>query len=1026
MKKFFLLLALVPMFAPKAVSFAAPVAKAWTTDAEPCWAAPGAGYDSHLVGRPWDTSGNHVNKLVATGSTGTSLTYLWTQLSGPSTVTFSPSATNASPIIGNVVPGYYVMHLKVTDNAAATSEVDLQVGAIGIDASGIVIPTDSKISALFGALIAFGYNPWCYADERDAAMAALQVTNNPFPANSAVWKTPGQGTIDYWFSGKGFTPGPLCTTLTSSMTNVSTTIAVADASCLNLSTFPTVVMVGTGAGNAQAESIRVISSSATSGAATLVIAHDGRGLVMSAPSNANSMVASAHSNGDAVGQYLINGTSTKFLTDPDRPFCPGGRGPMGTIFYNTGTAGKGSNSTTIAAGGMASWTGMAGKIIRLAYTYSGTPDVYYDYIATNADTTHITMTRPLPSDIDAGTGFTYQILSPLYISLEFKDSNDTHRIIQNGLGCESETMAFGMGARDIAAFNTTHQGVDSGTTGIKYSYKTNIGDLGDFGSNWYGTGLALRKFWIASGWQPAKTLADLIDDYWVQDPEVADGYSGGAPLRLGGGVNGAIIAKMLGSSVLSWYDVKQFGDGAIESYAIQNCNQSDVRDSSIPLGWTALLAYGDSARYSTWAAGLVTWATRENQCRRPASGVSGHDGYSGIDVNSWASSYNYNPAAVFPGTGSPALTLVNSSHAITPTVAGTLTSDMCQGVDDGTGTIIVVAGAGTALVASGSVTANKGRLWIDDTTTPYLGVEKYSGSGGVGSTITLGYLWPGASGTFHFMVQDTNATTNSFASIGNSQADTLANNMQLKQNWACHFTDSSHAELNRAWNGSSGSNWHIGYFNVGPGFNSQPFMVGIKAQSLYWGSLTNSDFTPLLGYASDWIITNTGGYAGPPYDLVSEACTPVGTPTPGTTFLTTHGELIGGDGDGYCGLSGLYYGASSYALDRIHAAEMGEAFLARYLADPSDANRAIGDGFYGRVFGKCDVTSGGGATFYCDANYVTTATVMGNSNIGSYKYPGFIFASIFTSEWPAIRQSQTVTGGPRHSATDRTSGASRQ
>lgn len=1010
------------VLAPAPPFFAAPVAKAWTTDTEPCWAASGAAYDSHLLGRPWDTSGNHVNKLVATGSTGTGLTYEWSQVSGPSTITFSPNATSATVTVGNLVntttaAQNYVVHLKVTDSMAATSEVDLYVGAIGIDANGVLIPTNSKVSDLFVALMAFGYNPSCYEDERNAAQSSLQIANNTFPAHSAVWKTPGQGTIDYYFAGKMGAPGLTCTQLHTTINSTATSIVVEDASCLSLSSLPTIIMVAGDTGGFEA--VRICNATGV----TLTVCHDGRGLVMTSVSNANALVATGHTAGAVVGEFVIKGTSTKFLTDPDRPLSPAGRGPMGTIFYSTGTAGKGANSTTIAGVGGASWTGMAGKIIRLAYTYSsGTPDVYWDFIATNADTTHITMTRPLPSDIDAGTGFTYQIMSPLYLSLEFKDANNTYRLVQNGLACESEVLCYGQGTRDIAAFNSTHQGVDSGTTGIKYSYKTNIGDAGSFGTNWYGTDLASRKFALESGLQAPKDFADSISDYWVQDPEVAAGYAGGLALNLGGGVNGAIIALILGSTHLSWYDVKQFGTGAV-SQASLNCNGGDLRDMAYQLGWNALLAYGDpdDTRHMAWVDGLATWATREDGCRRRSE-----DGYIGAEINSWGTSYNFNPANISPSIGgSPLLTLTGTGtetqrRAITPTVAGTLTSNMCQGADDGLGTIAVVQGSGTAIVVSGSVAANKDRLWINDTTTPYMGAAKYSGSGGAASVITLGYLWPGASGTFTFMVQDAGGTPWNFASIGPDQADTAANNHLLGTNRMCHFTDSNHAELNSAWSGSTGAAFHIFYFNVPPGLETQPFMLGIKAQALYWASKVNSSFLALLGDIGVWAVANTNLYAGAPYAL-GGACSPPGTPTPGTTFLTTHGELAGGDGDGYCGLSGLYYGASSPAVDRIHNLEGGVAIIVNYLANPTDANRAIGDLYYGYVWGKPGTTAAG---FYSDANYPSIATVLGNGTLGSYKYSGFAFSNMFSSEWPAIRLIGLSSGSRRSSAT-RTCGTCR-
>src|SRR5690606_2115504 len=61
---------------------------------------------------------------------GTIAAYLWTQVSGPSTATFS-STTSVSTTVGALQAGTYTFRLRVTDNGGltATDEVVIRVNA---------------------------------------------------------------------------------------------------------------------------------------------------------------------------------------------------------------------------------------------------------------------------------------------------------------------------------------------------------------------------------------------------------------------------------------------------------------------------------------------------------------------------------------------------------------------------------------------------------------------------------------------------------------------------------------------------------------------------------------------------------------------------------------------------------------------------------------------------------------------------------------------------------------------------------
>jgi hypothetical protein len=212
------------------------------------------------------------------------------------------------------------------------------------------------------------------------------------------------------------------------------------------------------------------------------------------------------------------------------------------VTYSTGTVSGVGGSTTLTGNGTF-WTQNAGtnntnvvfltdssgntisqQYIRLTATHGGgKPFVFWALVTSVAPGNTITLSRPVPPDFDAGN-FSYQITAASYWSLEFVVSGNTYRALQQGAGCESETAAFAVAAHDIPPLDLTIQ------SGMHHSYKTSLGAQSTFGPNFYGTGFGLRALYYRSGYTPALTTANLIDDYWVRDPEICSGYCGGLPL----------------------------------------------------------------------------------------------------------------------------------------------------------------------------------------------------------------------------------------------------------------------------------------------------------------------------------------------------------------------------------------------------------------------------------------------------------------------------------------------------------------
>ena len=222
--------------------------------------------------------------------------------------------------------------------------------ADSIGANGVINFTDPNVEIVLGKMIAYGYNPWHYADERERFMVDAQVSANPYAA-SATWKTLATGTIAYAMTGIGPSGVSAGTTITEDLTASETDIDIADAGELpGLASLPTWILIGSYGAQ---EQVCISGTTATDGAATLTVCYDGRGM-----SNANGSPAYAltgavtHSSGATVGEARIYGTSTQFTSDSNRPMCPAGSpGPPGVVTYSTGTVTLSASSATVTGSG---------------------------------------------------------------------------------------------------------------------------------------------------------------------------------------------------------------------------------------------------------------------------------------------------------------------------------------------------------------------------------------------------------------------------------------------------------------------------------------------------------------------------------------------------------------------------------------------------------------------------------------------------------------------------------------------------
>ena len=140
------------------------------------------------------------------------LTYLWSEVSGPTQVSWS-STTTATPTITNLAFGSYVINLVVTDTTGQSTTSTLKYGAVNVDNNDVVIPVNSTVSNLFGPMIMWGASPWPYFDTQEKVMADFFGTLQNPNCNAAeqtllasptlpiytcltdYWNTAAQGTV---------------------------------------------------------------------------------------------------------------------------------------------------------------------------------------------------------------------------------------------------------------------------------------------------------------------------------------------------------------------------------------------------------------------------------------------------------------------------------------------------------------------------------------------------------------------------------------------------------------------------------------------------------------------------------------------------------------------------------------------------------------------------------------------------------------------------------------------------------------
>lgn len=948
---------------------------------------------------------------------------LWQVLGGPALDALVWDNLNScTPILQQGITfGDYSLELAVTDINGVQATATQDIGAVATDGNGVVVNANPDVDFLLGPMIAFGKNPWGYQDywalhASTLRLADYQTQNAPNtwiqgPAKKPQWEYLGSGTVSFYFNCVGAVyfcnPGVYNGKVSgAAVTTGAFSFAVSTVAGLDLTTLPTHVVLYDGSANNE---VRVCSYSGN----VLNVCYDGWG----------NSASHTFNPGASVLQAKVSGTGTQFITDSATPVCPLGPGPPGPSFYSTGDISLTPGSAAVTGSGTAWNSSLVGSYIRVATMHSGAAFVFVARIAAVPSGTSMTLARPYPSDADPRSSLAYDITrAQRTIDLRYPhavDPSAAGELLWPNSDCESETTLYlnPLGSYNTFGFSHDVVGLKGGLDGIAvnasscdgcgvYGVTDSTGWVNQSstgGISFYGESLAHRTLYYRSGLSSTLTAANYIADYWIRSPwGNADG-NGSPPLFLGGEAIGAFVHAILDEVSSLWPDLRGYANmgvsmvNAFYNSGTINCNSvGDTRDSGYAFSWLILAAIYDPDTTSTAAPGGVPWRTYwqiqlvhmqavDAACENQLS--------TGNGPHSWANGFLFNTTAY------PQITVTQGSATATGTG---VPSSLCQGTASGTAT--VVNGSNLLTIVSGTLPPGSDNTSIFLTGTTGGGVSVFvqnvEYAGPAGKTATLGEFWLGDSGTVSWISETGTNGSVSMLTIAQSNSD-LTN---LQKNWACIWNSSSSITLNRPWDASSGSYYPVNSAGYGLGligFGQQPFMLGIKTYGM--NLLANQTVPALAAYtapykaftedAASWIWTvgmDQQLYTTN-YGRIFQEVEPANTVPSGTSMQWKSPNAT--------------YGGNLNDLSpaREQNAETAAAHAIYYANNPTAANRALGDKYYGAVWGFCPWTTG---RVFCDP-WSTAANANASNLLDGYihagKWTGFFTGMGMTHRWPAVR-----------------------
>ena len=139
------------------------------------------------------SAGQLASQCFPLNNSNAPLIYQWSQVSGPTTLSWS-SQTTANPTVSGLTFGSYVLNLTATDSSGVSATSTLKYGDVAVDTTGHVVPPSPYITSIFGPMMPWGVNAWPYFETQHKVLAdffgGLQST-----LYADVWDTPLPGTI---------------------------------------------------------------------------------------------------------------------------------------------------------------------------------------------------------------------------------------------------------------------------------------------------------------------------------------------------------------------------------------------------------------------------------------------------------------------------------------------------------------------------------------------------------------------------------------------------------------------------------------------------------------------------------------------------------------------------------------------------------------------------------------------------------------------------------------------------------------
>jgi hypothetical protein len=177
--------------------------------------------------------------------------------------------------------------------------------------------------------------------------------------------------------------------------------------------------------------------------------------------------------------------------------------------------------------------------------------------------------------------------------------------------CISNTAAYYRGGFEYTdSMGPASDGVQNDIT---YAADTLINTTNNGTNYYYDEPLAGFALYYRSGWEPARTQARTLADYWLSSPWVDDGYVNVMPRNRT--LTSVFASAALDGRTDNWYGLRRNATQGI-TYSGSNCF-GDFRERAYANSWVALAAMldPDPTEKAAWQTALATPLSVDNTCK---------------------------------------------------------------------------------------------------------------------------------------------------------------------------------------------------------------------------------------------------------------------------------------------------------------------------------------------------------------------------------------------------------------------------